>query len=246
MAWEICNINTVASVWDYASAERVAGYCNAHVARASTLGIATIYIHPGYVSIDIDTSQVDAPVVYWDDCNYCMIGLNFSGYYNTTMKMCIVSIASTATYVTNFGGGDGGCYGQWLVTKTDEFAAFKQTASNVNNVGIFVYDELTDLATGDTVRVVLSRGNLFDLDHGIATIAKLYDGIVVAETDGTTFVEVAHIMYADKTDGTGSHIYQSHLYSAMYDYDSNVDKTILINGVKMNRMDNSYLYVPVE
>ena len=213
------------------------------------MGITLIQIRQGYTSIDIDTVQVDVPVMYWDDCNYGMVGVSVGGYYNTTMKMCIISLDppdGISTLLVNFGGGDGGCSGQWNVMQGENFVAFKQPKSDPFNTGIFVYDEVIDLATGNTIRVILNGSNLFDIDNEIVTSRRIFNCNVVEETDGTAFTEVSHLLYVDKTDGTGSHIYQSNIYFAMYDYDSRVDKTILINGVKMNRIGGSYLYVPVE
>lgn len=246
--WEIIEVTTSNNVWSKTSAEKIAEAAQGSVKMAyADLGIKAISVHYWYVSIDIDTTATDVPLLTWTDCDYGMLGFAYGGYYPTTLKFGILTLTETATYITSFGGGDGGCSGVMNIYKGDGFAAFKQRKSSLTNSAVFAYDEVTDLATGETVRALLRDSLIFDLDNGISSSNRILYTNIISQSDGTAYTEVTNIMFADKTDGSGSHIYLSkNFYCALIDYDSGRDKTIIINGIKMNKMNAGNLFVPVE
>lgn len=247
--WEIININAPSGTWDYESAEAVAERMSASVKWAyADLGITAISVEYWYVHINIDTTSTDVPIITWDGCDYGMVGFNYSGYYPTTTKFVILTLDETASYVTNFGGGDGGCSGILEALQGQGFTAFKQSNNDVSNCAVFVYDEaVEELVSGETVRAIIANSHIFDLDNGTAINQSVFSSNTVVQSDGTAFVEVLKMMMVDKADGTGSKVYQSNnVYKSLYDYDSGRDKTVLINGIKMNRMRATNLYISTE
>jgi hypothetical protein len=247
--WEIYNITVVDNAWNRASAEMMANELNGTVQMAyADLNIPEIKIDQGYAHITRDTTTNDAPVITWSDCNYIMIGLYYGGYYTTGFKFVFFEVTDeTATFKVNFGGGDGGCGGLINILHGDGFTAFKQTGHGTSDNAVFVYSNVTDLATGDSVKSILNSSMSVDIDNGIVAETNVISFKTIAQTDGTDYVEVIKPVYIDKSDGTGEHIYQpDNVFFAMYDYDSGRDKNILINGIKMNRMMASSLYVPTE
>lgn len=248
--WEIINVNTSNNVWTYASAETIANCMSSASAQwaYADLGITAISIHYWYINIDIDTTSTDVPIITWDGCDYGMVGLSYGGYYPTTAKFVILTLNETASYVVNFGGGDGGCGGILEAFQGQGFTAFKQGNTDINDCAVFVYDETAeDLVSGETVRAIVGNGAIFDLDNGIYSSQSVFGTNTVVQSDGTAFVEVLKAMIVDKTDNTGSKVYQSNnVYRTLYDYDSNRDKTVLINGIKMNKMRATNLYISTE
>lgn len=248
--WEIISVNTSNNVWTYASAEAIANCMSSASAKwaYADLGITAISIHYWYINIDIDTTSTDVPIITWDGCDYGMIGLSYGGYYPTTAKFVILTLGETASYVVNFGGGDGGCGGMIEALQGNGYTAFKQSNSDIRDCAVFVYDEaVEELVSGETVRAIVADGAIFDLENGVYSSQMVFGYNTIAQSDGTAFVEVLKIMIADKTDSTGNKVYQSNnVYRTLYDYDSSRDKTVLINGIKMNKMRATNLYISTE
>ena len=243
--WQLINITSSNSRWTKASAQAMAEAMNGTVKMAyADLGITRIYINYWYITIDINTTSTDVPILTWDDCDYGMIGMAYSGYYPTTCKFEIVNIAETANHIANFGGGDGGCTGQMKIYQGDGYSGFKQGNNDRSNNAIFVYDEVEDISTGDTVRALYNDSFLFDLDNGISAGNVAFTQTVITQSDGRAYAEVSNAMFYDDAK---TKIYRSeHIYKPMYDYDSAREKTIVINGIKMNKMNGNPIYLPVE
>lgn len=243
--WEVINIGTSNGAWNVASAEMMAEYLGGEMQMAyADLGIESITISYWYISQTYDTTQTDIPLVTWSGCPYALLGASIGGYYGTTCKFPIVTIAQASTWVATIGGGDGGCGGTWNVFEGDGFTALKQ----MNGSSCFlVKDTANDLVNGGTVNAIFGNGIMFDVDNGVIVDTSVVSSQVIAQNDGQTFTEVVNEMLVDSTGGSGSHVYNSeHVYKYIFDYDSSRDKNILINGVKMNRMVVSNYYIPLE
>lgn len=249
--WEVLNIAVGSNgAWTKATAEAIAENMNGTVKMAyADLGITRVTTtNYWYSTIDIDTTQADVPIITWDgQAAYGLVGFRVGGYYDTVVKFVVMTLGeTTAQYFANLGAGEGGIGTSLNVLVGEDFVAYKQTQlSTVTYNAVLLYAEVTDFATGNPVRVLMDNTNkLFDIDNGISLSSNdvPFTTYAIAQNDGTCYVEVVkRILYND------DHLYQAdHIYQAVLDYDSQRDKTVLINGVKMNRMINSTIYIPVE
>lgn len=243
--WQVINITTANSAWDIASAEIMAEYIGGEVQMAyADLGIESIDINYWYIHQTYDTTQTDIPLVTWSGCPYALLGASIGGYYGTTCKFPIVTIAQASTWVATIGGGDGGCGGTWNVFEGDGFTALKQ----MNGSSCFlVKDTANDLVNGGTVNAIFGNSILFDTDNGLVVDSSIFSSQVITQSDGRAFVEVVKALMVDNTSGSGSHVYEAeHVYKALYEYESSRDKNILINGIKFNQMLTTDYFIPLE
>lgn len=244
-SWETVNITASNGTWTRESAEIIAEKSNGTVQMAyADLGVELIDVNYWYIHQTFDTTVNDVPMVVWGNSDLVMVGFSIGGYYGTTLKFGVLRISgTTASYATGFGGGDGGCTGTMNILQGDGFTAFKQTGNSSGNNGYFVYNEVEDIVNGGTVQAIHNGSALADFDNGVVCNKIIpYSYSIVSQSDGSAYVEVTEPLYGDD-----DHIYQAvNVYYTFYDYDQNRDKTILINGIKMNRMATSYIYVPTE
>lgn len=243
--WEVVNIGISNSAWNVASAEIMAEYLGGEMQMAyADLGIESIYINYWYVSQTYDTTQNDIPLVTWSGCPYALFGASIGGYYGTTCKFPIVTITQNSTFVSQIGGGDGGCGGTWNVFEGDGFIALKQ----MNGSSCFlVKDTANDLVNGGTVNAIVGNGILFDVTNGVIVDSSVFSSQVIVQSDGRAFVEVVKALMVDSTSGSGSHVYEAeHVYKALFEYESSRDKNILINGIKFNQMLTTDYFIPLE
>lgn len=245
--WEIINLSVNSNgVWTQTSAETVAGYVDGTVKMAyADLGIEAISVHYWYVSIDIDTTQTDVPLLTWDGSSYGMIGWSIGGYYNPG-SFSLLTLDQTAVYVASIGSGDHGCTGTWSVLQGDGFTAFKQTSKQtLSDNAYFVYDTAKNLMTGDVVRAICGSSQIVDLDNGVVDTSRPFSRVDSSQTDGSLYVEVVKLM--SNSDSPITSVYEAeHTYYPIWDYDQHRDKNVLINGIKFNRMGYSDVYVPTE
>lgn len=244
--WQVISLNVDSNgVWTQESAETIAGYTDGTVQMAyADLGITSITVNYWYVSISIDTTQTDVPLLTWSGCPYGMIGWNKGGYYNPS-SFSLITLNESSVYVANLGGGDGGCTGTWNVLEGDGFVAFKQTSKSASNNAYFAYDTATNLVTGDTVSALIDGSGIVSLDDGVIARNQPLSATIITQSDGSAYVEVIKLLAMP--DAPVSQVYQAeHVYYPVWDYDQNRDKNVLINGIKFNRMGYGYLYVPTE
>ena len=241
--WELIKINVSNNNWTKASAEMVAELVGGEVVMATDLGITHVIVESGYTHVDVNTASHDVPFLICPDWKWGLVGWYWNNYYNPGAFTLQTLNEGQSTHIAMF-GGDYTCEGDWLYMNGDGFHAFKQRRTNDSYNSKMIFDNIKDLVNGGSTYGIMSSTQLFDVVNEKKVGAVPKEVQVVAQNDGSCFVEIVpNMMY-----GVNDVLCAEHVMRGFYDYDatSRGGKVVLINGVKYERIEYTNLYIPLE